>query len=164
MYASVNQVSIGSDNGLSPIRRQAIISTNTGLLSTGPLRTTFSEIFIKIQNFSFGKMHMKISPAKWRPFCPGGDELTHQGWVTCIIIISKQGHHWFRWWLITCLAPSHYLTQCCLFSIRLLKNKLQWNLNKDSDIFIIKNMCLKMYARRWPICLAPNECVNLSLS
>ena len=24
-YASVNQVSIGSDNGLSPIRRQAII-------------------------------------------------------------------------------------------------------------------------------------------
>ena len=22
-------------------------------------------------------MHQKISPAKWRPFCPGGDELTY---------------------------------------------------------------------------------------
>ena len=23
------------------------------------------------------KMHLKMSSAKWRPFCPGGDELTH---------------------------------------------------------------------------------------
>ena len=27
--------------------------------------------FIKIHNFSFAKMHLKISSAKWRPFCPG---------------------------------------------------------------------------------------------
>ena len=33
MYASVNQVSIGSDNGLAPIRRQDIIWTSAGLLS-----------------------------------------------------------------------------------------------------------------------------------
>ena len=32
--------------------------------------------FNKIQNFSFMKMHPKASSAKWRPFCPGGDELT----------------------------------------------------------------------------------------
>ena len=31
---------------------------------------------IKIQNFSFMKMHLKMSSAKWQPFCPGGDELT----------------------------------------------------------------------------------------
>ena len=35
--------SIGSDNGLSPIRRQAIIWTNAGLLSIGPLGTIFGE-------------------------------------------------------------------------------------------------------------------------
>ena len=29
----------------------------------------------KIQNFSFIKMHLKMSFAKWRPFCPGTDEL-----------------------------------------------------------------------------------------
>ena len=44
-------VSIDSDNGLSPIRRQAIIWTNAGLLSIGPLGTNFSEILIKTQHF-----------------------------------------------------------------------------------------------------------------
>ena len=45
MYASVNQVSTGSDNDLSPIRRQAIIWKSDGLLSFGPLGTDLSEIF-----------------------------------------------------------------------------------------------------------------------
>ena len=35
---------IGSDNGLSPGRRQAIIWTNAGILIIGPLETNFSEI------------------------------------------------------------------------------------------------------------------------
>ena len=39
----MNQVSNGSDNGLSPIRQQAIIYTNAGLLSTEPLETNFGE-------------------------------------------------------------------------------------------------------------------------
>ena len=30
-----------------------------------------------MQNFSFTKTHLKVSSAKWRPFCPGGDELSH---------------------------------------------------------------------------------------
>ena len=36
---------IGSDNGLSPDRRQAIIWTNAGILLIGPLGTHFSENF-----------------------------------------------------------------------------------------------------------------------
>ena len=39
---------IGSDNGLSPERRQAIILTNAGILLIGPLGTNFSEILIAI--------------------------------------------------------------------------------------------------------------------
>ena len=66
---------IGSDNGLSPGRRQAIIWTNAGILLIGPLGTKFSEILIGIQTFSFRKMHLKISSAKWRPFCLGLYEL-----------------------------------------------------------------------------------------
>ena len=58
-----------------PIRRQAIIQTNAWLLSIGPSGTKFSETLIKIQNFSFTKIDLKISSAKWRPFCSGGDEL-----------------------------------------------------------------------------------------
>ena len=42
---------IGSDNVLSPRRRQAIIRTNAGILSIGPLGTNFSETLIKILTF-----------------------------------------------------------------------------------------------------------------
>ena len=38
---------MGSDIGLSPIRRQAIIWTNAGILLIGPLETNFSEISIE---------------------------------------------------------------------------------------------------------------------
>ena len=66
-----NLTIIGSDNGLSPGRRQAIIQTNAGILLIGPLGTNFSEILIGIQTFSIRKMHLKMSSAKWRPFCLG---------------------------------------------------------------------------------------------
>ena len=62
---------IGSDNGLSPDRRQAIIWTNAGLLLIGPLGTNFVEILIEILTFSFKKMRLKVSSAKRRPFCLG---------------------------------------------------------------------------------------------
>ena len=42
---------IGSDNGLSPGGRQAIIWTNAGILLIGPLATNFSEILIEILKF-----------------------------------------------------------------------------------------------------------------
>ena len=61
----------GSDNGLSPDRRQAIIWTNAGILSIGPLGTKLSEILIAIHIFSFTKMHLKMSSGKWRPCCLG---------------------------------------------------------------------------------------------
>ena len=64
-----NLTIIGSDNGLSPGRRQAIIWTNAGILLIGPLGTNFSEILIGIQTFSFKKMHLKMASAKWRPSC-----------------------------------------------------------------------------------------------
>ena len=52
---------IGSDNGLSPCRRQAIIWTNAGILLIRPLGTNFSEILIEINTFSFKKIHLKMS-------------------------------------------------------------------------------------------------------
>ena len=55
---------IGSDNGLSPGRRQVIIWTNAGILLIGPLGTNPGQIVIGIQTFSFKKMHLKVSSAK----------------------------------------------------------------------------------------------------
>ena len=62
---------IGSDNDLSPGRRQAIIWTNAGILLIGPLGTNFSEILFEIYTFSLMKMHLKMSSGKWRPSCLG---------------------------------------------------------------------------------------------
>ena len=60
---------IGSDNGLWPGRRQAIIWTNAGILLIRTAGTNFSEILSEIHAFSFRKTHLKMSSAKWRPFC-----------------------------------------------------------------------------------------------
>ena len=67
----VELTTIGSDNGLSPGRRQAIIWNNAGILLIGPLGTNFNEILIEIHTFSFKKMHLKMSSGKWRPCCLG---------------------------------------------------------------------------------------------
>ena len=62
---------IGSDNSLSPCRRQAIICTNAGILLNGPLWTNFSEISTEIYTLLFKKMHLKMLPAKLQPFYLG---------------------------------------------------------------------------------------------
>ena len=67
---------IGSDNGLSPGRRQAIIWTNDGILLFRTLGTNFSEILSKIHSFSFKKTHLKLSSAKGRLSRLGLNELT----------------------------------------------------------------------------------------
>ena len=62
---------IGSDNGLSPDLRQAIIWSNAEILLIGSLGTNLSEISVKIQNFLFMKMHLKMSSGKSFPVCQG---------------------------------------------------------------------------------------------
>ena len=59
---------IGSDNGLSPGWRQAIIWTNARML-IGHLGTNFGGMLIEIHTSSSKKMHLKMSSGKWRPFC-----------------------------------------------------------------------------------------------
>ena len=81
------------------IRRQAIIWTNVGILLIGPLGTNFTEISIEILTFSFKKMRLKVSPAKQRPFCPGGDELSndlvphgHFVWIKVLSVKMAMRH------------------------------------------------------------------------
>ena len=73
---------IGSDNGLSPGRCQAIIWTNDWILLIGPLGTYFSAI-------SFKKMHLKMSSGKWRPFCLGLNVFKY-AWSTLRLKMSQQ--------------------------------------------------------------------------
>ena len=125
---------IGSDNGLSPDRRQAIIWTDDGILLIGILRTNFCGIWIKIHTFSFKKIHLKMSSGKCWPFYLGLNVLTHwnggliQWWTHwgwgMHICISTISHLWFRWWLVACSAPSHYENQCWLINQLDLKEQI----------------------------------------
>ena len=172
LYASVNWAIIGSDNGLLPTQRQAIIWTNAGILLIGTLGTNVSEILIAIHTFLFKKMRFKISSAKWQPFCLGLNVFTHWGRVThtCVskltIIGSNNGLS----------VPSHYLNQCWNIVNSTLRNKLQWNLKGVIYIFIqenpFENVVWKMAAILfWPQCkhqsvpslvsLLPVSCVCL---
>ena len=54
----------GSDNGLSPDRRQASVCTNAGILLTGPVETNLREILIEIDTFSSNITHFKMSFGK----------------------------------------------------------------------------------------------------
>ena len=64
------------------------------------------------------------------------------------ICVVELDHHWFRQWLVTCSAPSHYLNQCWNIVNWTFSNKLQWNFNQNSTIFIqdivFKNVVCKM--------------------
>ena len=123
-----NLTIIGSDNGLSPGRRQAIIWTSAGILLIGPIGTNFSEILIIIQTFSFKKMHLKMSSTKWRPFCPGLNVLWPgciSGWIklpchivaatchttSCVALVMNKTSVYIQWysWNIFYLRSWHSL-------------------------------------------------------
>ena len=113
---------IGSDNGLLPDRRQAIIWTNAGLLLIGPLGTNFSKILIEILIFSFKKMRLKMSSAKRRPFCPGFNVLIGIHKLTFHIAFLHHPVypilHWTRspeiLWCVRCM-PRNIHTPLCFF-------------------------------------------------
>ena len=69
IYAWVNNSIIGSGNGLTPVRCQATTRSNADLSSIGLLGTNFSDVWIKIEEFSFKKIHLKMLSAKCWPFC-----------------------------------------------------------------------------------------------
>ena len=101
----------GSENGLSPDRRQAIIRTNAGLLLIGPLGTNLSQILIEILTFSFKKMHLWVSSAKRRPFCRGLN-------VLIPVMICR-----LCWAITSC--------QWCIVKLT-FRNKVQWHFDKKT--------------------------------
>ena len=119
IYASLNWAIIGSDNGLPPVWRQAIIWTNAGILLIGPLGTNFSEILIRILIFSFKKMRLKVSSAKRRPFCLSlnvlSRRITHHGfkanslWPSAAICHQWSCPSFLQVRAYSPTAPSHYL-------------------------------------------------------
>ena len=75
-YCVCKLTKIGSDNGLSPDGRHAIIWTNVGILLSWALGTNVSAISIAIHLSSFKNMDLIMSSAKLWPFCLGPNKLT----------------------------------------------------------------------------------------
>ena len=129
---------IGPYNGLSPGRRQAW--TNAGILLIVPLRTNFSEILSEIHTFTFIKMPLKMSSAKWRPFCFGLNVLNEYHRIS--LMISQQ-------------APSHYLNQCWPISltsyVSLTNNELNLTVFSQDPAAWLINLKVKTYILfAWP--------------
>ena len=118
MHICVSKLTIiGSDNGLSPGRRQPIIWTNAGILLIRPLETNFSDILIKIHIFSFKKIHLKMSSGRMasilsRPQWVNWDERPWggcMGWeVLCHGVVPFHGAIFHQKLLVTQTPEIHW--------------------------------------------------------
>ena len=84
-----------------------------GILLFGPLGKNCSENLIGIQNIFIKKMYIKMSAAKWRPFCLGLNVLNCCGPVT-----------------------THGVLKFGILSIATYGIDLKWNCNQNTIIFI----------------------------
>ena len=90
---------IGSDNGLSSDRPQAIIWTNAGIVLIQIFGTNFSEILSKIHTFPFKKMHLQNT------VCERGTILLWHPCVNSLKLCEAYMHEWtgssleyVTWW------------------------------------------------------------------
>ena len=111
-----NLTTIGSVNGLSPGRRQAITWTNAGILLIGPLGPNFSEILIETSTFSFKKMRLKVSSAKWRPFFLGLNLLRRGLAVICVGNDIQPAYRWYKA-VISFLIQTTPQNERCYFNL-----------------------------------------------
>ena len=80
------------------------------------------------------------------------------------ICVSESGQHWFREWLVTYSAPSHYLKQCWFVVNLALRNKVQWNFNQNVKLSFKKMHLKTSSAIWWPFCPERDELIlNLPL-
>ena len=98
------QIMVCSLFGTKPLSKSML-----GYCQLRLLRTNFRELLIKIQNFSFTKMHQKISSAKWRSPCSGGDDLNMSySFVQsacliesrCVVVNNSMGY--ISFWFLVC--------------------------------------------------------------
>ena len=112
-----NLTIIGSDNGLSPGWRQAIIWTNAGILLIGPLVTNFNEILVRIQTFSLKKNAInnvvcEMASILSRPQCV---KVVQHVRVACKGLIPTIGS---MYWIIEHGVPKeHHLCSILLMAI-----------------------------------------------
>ena len=141
-----NLAIIGSVNGLSPGRRQAIIWTNAGILLIGPIATNFSEILIKIITFSFKKMRSKVSSGKRRPSCLYLKVLSNNdNWNMAFCCLIWAGFHgtlakydFLSWFFSNCYVLHHDKSRWwCVCHLMILQCKQDDMMTENANISIL---------------------------
>ena len=75
------------------------------------------------------------------------------------LCVSESNQQWFTQWLVAYSAPSHYLNQCWVIVNWTIRNKLRWNLNRNTKLFIHEN-ALENVVWKMVVILSRDECVN----
>ena len=111
-------------------------------------------------------MCSEITILKLLPHLPGAKELRYEWQINinslrlCDPYMRQQiNYHWFRQWLVTWQAPSYYLNWRWNIVNWTLRNKLQWNLNRNSYIFIQEN-AFENVVWKMVVILCQPQCVN----
>ena len=108
-YIWVSKFSIiGSDNGLSPGRLQAIIWTSDGGLLIRQLGRHLTEILIEMNIFSLKKLQLKKSSGYCWPFSLGLNVLTGNGSEKCSMSSCCE----FGWFSIQLWLAQAFDTDC----------------------------------------------------
>ena len=68
------------------------------------------------------------------------------------ICTSELIQHCFRWRLVAYSAPIHHPNQWWLIVNWTLKNKLPWNSDQNTNLFIHKNVFKNVVCKWWPCC------------
>ena len=88
-------------------------------------------LHIRLSKQSWGWWFETLSRSLWRHRYDWG-RVTH-------ICDTKLSLHLFRYWLVLCSAPSHYLNQCWNIDNCTFRIKRQWNFYQNSNVFIHEN-------------------------
>ena len=92
-------------------------------------------------------MHKKMAP--YLPLVPH-------------IWLSEFRQHWFRWWIVAYAEQSHYLYQVWFIVNYTIRNKLQWNFNQNTNLFIHENASKNIVWETVAFCTGVDE-LNVTL-
>ena len=116
IYVSATKDISGSDNGLAPNRRRAIMPTKAGILSIEPLGTN-SEILTEIKNFYSRRGIWKCCQRNCGHFISASmclkNVLGHPMSLSVSTIVSPLLMHWIDRCIETALWV--WIAECCLF-------------------------------------------------
>ena len=109
-------VSVGSDNGVSPVRYQAITWNNAKLLPIGPLGTNLNEFRIKIRYI--GGHFVQWGWELKRPHC--SRVFYHRLVIGCKAFVQKYEYIRYLYWIIrsflTDLERCHLVLKSCFYT------------------------------------------------